>query len=74
MVSKEILRARVQITLIQKTYKPSTGSDSINVNFLVSNTLLDWLEISLVFDKSVKHTTIYDRYNVELAERNIQSQ
>ena len=33
----------------------------------------DWLEMSLVFDKSDKHTTIYDSYNVELAAKYIKS-
>ena len=33
----------------------------------------DWLEMSLVSDKSDKHTTIYDSYNVELAAKYIKS-
>ena len=33
----------------------------------------DWLEMSLVFDKSDKHTTIYDSCNVELAAKYIKS-
>ena len=63
----------VQKTPIQKTYEISTGSDSININFLGSNRQFDWLEISLVYDKSYKHTTIYDSYNVELAAKYIKS-
>lgn len=31
------------------------------------NIVDDWLEISLVFDKNDKHTTIYDSYNLERA-------
>ena len=73
MVSKKILRMGVQKTPIQKTYEISTGSDSININFLGSNRQFDWLEISLVYDKSYKHTTIYDSYNVELAAKYIKS-
>ena len=57
----------VQKTPIHKTCEISTGFDSINVDFLGSNRQFDWLEISLVFDKSHKHTTIYDSYNAELA-------
>ena len=38
-----------------------------------SNREFDWLEISLVFDKSDKHTTIYNSYNVELASKYIKS-
>ena len=63
----------VQKTPTQKTYETSTGSDSINIDFLGSNRQFDWLEVSIVFDKSDKHTTIYDSYNVELAVKYIQS-
>ena len=37
------------------------------------NRKLDWLEISLVYDKSHKHTTIYDSYNHELTTKTIKS-
>ena len=67
------MRIAVQKTPTQKTYKISTGSDSINIDFLGSNRQLDWLETSIVFDKSDKHTTIYNSYNVELAAKYIQS-
>ena len=73
MVSKKILRMGVQKTPIQKTYEISAGSDSINVDFLRSNRQFDWLEISLVFDKKDKHTTIHDSYNEELAAKYIKS-
>ena len=33
----------------------------------------DWLELSIVYDKSDKHTTIYDSHNIELAAKNIKS-
>ena len=73
MASKKILRMGFQKTPIQKTYEMSVGSDSINVDFQRSNTQVEWLEISLLFDKSGKHTTIYDSYNVELAAKYIKS-
>ena len=60
MVSKKILRMGIQKTPIQKTYEMSVDSDTINVDFLGSIKQFDWLEISLVFNKSDKHTTIYD--------------
>ena len=64
----------VQKTPIQKTYEISTGSDSINTDFFFgSNREFDWLEISIVFDKSDKHTTICNSYNVELAAKYIHS-
>ena len=59
----------MQKTPIQKAYEISIGSDSINVDFLGSNRQFDWIEISLVSNKSDKHTTIYDSYNVELAAK-----
>ena len=41
MVSKKILRMGVQKTPIQKTYEISTGSDSINIDFLGLNREFD---------------------------------
>ena len=60
MVSKKMLRMGVQKTPIEKTYEMKTGSDSLNVKFLGANRQFDWIEISLVPDKSDKHTTIYE--------------
>ena len=54
-------------TPLQKTYEISIGQDSLDVEFIGSNRQLDWLEISIVHDKSDRHTTIYDSYNRELA-------
>ena len=67
MVSKKIIRMGAQKTPIQKTYEIKTGSDSLNVEFLGANRQFDWLEISIINNKSDKHTTIYDSYNRELA-------
>ena len=47
----------VQKTYIQKIYEISVGSDSLNIDFLGANRQFNWEEISLVFDKSNKHTT-----------------
>ena len=63
MVSKKILRMGVQKAPIQKPYEIQKGSDSLNVEFLGSNRQFDWIEISIVPDKSNKHATIYDSYN-----------
>ena len=73
MVSKKIMRMRVRKTPIQKTYGVSTGSYSINIDFFSSNRQFDWLEISLVYGKSDKHTTTYGSYNVKLAAKYIKS-
>ena len=73
MVSKKILRMGAQKTPIQKTYEIQKGSDSLNVEFLGANRQFDWIEISIVPDKSDKHTTIYDSYNREMAAQLIKS-
>ena len=73
MVSKKIIRMGAQKTPIQKTYEIKTGSDSLNVEFLGANRQFDWLEISIVNNKSDKHTTIYDCYNGDLAAQKIKT-
>ena len=73
MVSKKIIRMGAQKTPIQKTYEIKQGSDSLNVEFLGVNRQFDWLEISIVNDKSDKHSTIYDSYNRELAAQKIKT-
>ena len=62
-----------QKTPLQKTCEISTGTDSLHVEFLGSNRQFDWLEISIVPDKSDKHTTIYDSYNWELASKEMKT-
>ena len=77
IVSKKTLRMGAQKTLIQRTYEINTGQDSLNIDFLGANRQFDWIEIStkylIVYNKSDKHTPIYDRYNVELAAKTIKS-
>ena len=73
MVSGKIMHMGAQKTPIQKTYEKGIGSDSINIDFLGTNRQFDWLEIYLVYNKTDKHTTIYDSYNVELAAKYIKS-
>ena len=58
---------------IQKTYEINVGFDSIEIDFLGSNRQFDWLEFSLVYDKSDQHATIYNSYNFELAAKTIKS-
>ena len=58
---------------LQKTCEISTGQDSIDIDLLGANRQLDWVEFSLVYDKSDKHTAIYDSYNHELAAKRIKS-
>ena len=58
---------------LSKKHEMSVGSDTINVDFLGSNRQFVWLEITLVFDESDKHTTIYDNYNTKLATKYIKT-
>ena len=73
LVSKNIIRMGAQKTPIQKTYEIKTGSDSLNVEFSGTNRQFDWLEISIVNDRSDKRRTVYDSYNRELAAQTIKS-
>ena len=58
-----------QKTPLQKTYKINVGQDSLDIDFLGANRQFDWQEICLVYNKSDKHTTIHDSYNVEMASK-----
>ena len=64
---------RTQKTPLQKKYAINFGQDSLDVEFLGANKQFYWLELSLVHDKSDKHTTIYDSYNRILAVQIIKS-
>ena len=53
---------------------PIQKTSEINVDhFLCANRQFDWIELSLVYNKSNKHTTIYDSYNIEMASKTIKS-
>ena len=58
MVSKKILRMGAQKTLMQKNYETSVVQDSLDIEFLGANRQFDWIELSLVYDKSNKYTSI----------------
>ena len=73
MVLKKKLRMEAQKTLLQKTYESQKGSDSLSVEFLDAYRQFDWIEISIVPDKSDKHTTTYDSYNREITAQLIKS-
>ena len=62
-----------QKATLQKTCEISTGQDSIDIDLLGANRQFDWVEFSLVYDKSDKHTAIYVSYNHELAAKRIKS-
>ena len=49
------------------------GTQSVNVNFQGGNRQFAWIEISLLYDRSDQHQTVYDSFGVELAATKIQS-
>ena len=71
--SKKALRTGVQFSPYQQSFAVNVGTKTLNVNFRGANTQFAWLEISLVYDKSDQHQTIYDSYNGEIAATQIQS-
>ena len=73
MVSKKILRMGAQKTPTQKTYEINVGQDSLDIDFLGLQRQFDWLELSIVYNKSDKHATIYNSYNTKLAAKTIKS-
>ena len=65
MLSSKVLRMSIQKTPYQKTYEFQTGLQEFTVDFRDCERQFDWLEISLVYDKSDKDLTVYDSYNAE---------
>ena len=63
----KILRTGIMPSPYLKTYETNTGIQSYVVEFKGANKQFSFLEISLVYDKSDQHNTIYDSYNAELA-------
>ena len=57
----------------QQLFEISKGTQSLTVTFKGAQRQFQWLEISLIYDKSYQHLTIYDSYNMELAAKMIQS-
>ena len=58
IVPKKILRMGAEKTPIQKTYEIQNRSDSLSVEFLGANRQFDWIEISIVPDKSDKYANL----------------
>ena len=67
------LRQGVLPAPYQPEIEVNTGTQDFTCTFKGAQRQLDWLEISIVCDKSYQHTTIYDSYDLELAARLIQS-
>ena len=71
LVFSKVLRIGIQKTPYQKTYEMQVGSQKITADVKGCNRQFDWLEISLIYDKSDKYLTIYDAYIAECAAKMI---
>ena len=63
------LRQGVLSSPYQQLFEIGTGSQSFTCTFKGTQRQFDWLEISIVYDKSYQHNTIYDSYDLELAAK-----
>ena len=63
----------MQFSNYEQSFEVNIEAQTINVNFQGANRQFAWLEISLIYDKSDQHQTIYDSYGAELAAREMQS-
>ena len=57
----------------QQLFEINKETQSFTCIFKGALRQFDWLEISVVYDKSYQHTTIYDSYDLELAAKLIQT-
>ena len=65
--SRSALRTDVVLSPYQQSFEINTRTQSLNVNFRGLNKQIEWIEISLAYDKSDQCQTIYGSYDVELA-------
>ena len=71
--SEQALRMELLPCPYQQEFEIATGTQSLTVTFKGAQRQFEWLEISLVYDKSYQHLTIYDSYDLELAAKLIKS-
>ena len=70
--SRSALRTGVILSPYLQSFEINVGTQFLKVNFRGLNKQIEWLEISLVFDKSNQHQTAYDSYDVKLAAKHVQ--
>ena len=71
--SKRFLRTGIKPTPYQKSYEVNVGTQTNVVEFKGVKKRFSFLEISLVYDKSEQHNSVYDSYKAELAATHISS-
>ena len=70
--SEQALRMGVLPAPYQELFEINKGTQSITVAFKGAQRQFEWLEISLIYDKSFQNLTIYDSYDLEPATKLIQ--
>ena len=73
MLSERVLRTGIKPTPYQKSFELMVGTESRVLNFQATNKQFSFLTISLVYDRSDQHRSVYDSYNTELASTKIES-
>ena len=63
LISEHALRTGIKPTPYQNSFRLVTGTRSRVVNFTAANKQFSFLAISLVYDRSDQHGSIYDSYN-----------
>ena len=71
--SETALREGVLLSPYQQLFEINTGAQTYTCTFKGVQRQFDWLEISIVYDKSFQHATIYDSYDLELASKIIKT-
>ena len=67
MISNQVLRTGLKLSPYQKSYELITGAQSKTITFTNAFKQFEFLEFSLVYDKSDQHLTTYVSYNSETA-------
>ena len=71
--SRTALRQGVLPAPFQQEFEVAIGTQNFTCLFQGAQRQIDWVEISIVYDKSYHHETIYDSYDVELTTKIIKS-
>ena len=67
--SETTLRQDVLLSPYQQLFEINTGMQTSTCPFKGAQKQFDWLEISIVYDKSFQHVTIYNSCLLELASK-----
>ena len=71
--SRTALRQGVVPAPFQQEFEVAVGTQNFTCLFQGAQRQIDWVEISILYDKSYHHETIYDSYDVELAPKLIKT-